>query len=317
LTTAIALRQGNSTLLKSRQFTGGTTLEFLPPGGTEPAVQVGCDGLGDGEIILRNIGGGGGSSLALMSVNVGIAEEPAIGLFNSTQTFLVDLAASGDASVFLPESGVSSFELQSEPGVAAAVNTNFVTLTSTSPASVISRTITPPASGYILALGQTVCRISHAQGTQTSGAVGLSDDGVNLGTAQDVNVILSNNAASGSYGIPLHVNGVFPASAGVAKTIHILASEASGDIDLEDLSLTLVYLPTSYGTVSPTLMVPGGGGGEDGSVRTAPQTEAEIADERAESERANRARIGAELEEMQVQIDRIRRELSLEASARR
>jgi hypothetical protein len=152
-------------------------------------------------------------------------------------------------------------------------------------------------------------RITHTNGTATSGAVGLSDDGVSFGTAQDMNVMLSGNAPSGSYAIPAHVNGVFPVSRSVPKTIHIVATEATGDIQLEDLSLTLLYVPTSYGTVTQTLVGPPGGNGEESNLSRGPQTPAEIAAERVESGEANRAGIAAELAAMQARLDELRREV--------
>ena len=158
-------------------------------------------------------------------------------------------------------------------------------------ASVLSRTITPPGGGYVLALGQCVARINHTNGTGTSGAVGLSDDGVAFGTAQDVNLQISANAGSGSYSLPAHLNGVFPATAGVPLTIHLVGSEASGVIDIEDVSITLLYVPTSYGTVSPTLLATDNG--EKGAAQGT-QSAAVIADEIAASRHANDGRIAAE-----------------------
>jgi hypothetical protein len=162
-------------------------------------------------------------------------------------------------------------------------------------ASVLSRTITPPEDGYVLALGQCVARINHTNGTGTSGAIGLSDDGVAFGTAQDVNLQISANAGSGSYSLPAHLNGVFPATAGVPLTIHLVGSEASGVIDIEDTSLTLLYVPTAYGSVSQTLLA--ASDGEDLPARGA-QTPGELLAEKLASQEANTARLEQELATM-------------------
>jgi hypothetical protein len=193
-----------------------------------------------------------------------------------------------------PVGGINAVESFNEPGLAAANNTGTVALTATV-ASVLSRTITPPEDGYVLALGQCVARINHTNGTGTSGAIGLSDDGVAFGTAQDVNLQISANAGSGSYSLPAHLNGVFPATAGVPLTIHLVGSEASGVIDIEDTSLTLLYVPTAYGSVSQTLLA--ASDGEDLPARGA-QTPGELLAEKLASQEANTARLEQELATM-------------------
>jgi hypothetical protein len=218
----------------------------------------------------------------------------------------VELTDDGDGSVRLPVDAITRNEIGDEPGLASRINTGLTTLTSTV-SSVLSRSITPPADGYVLALAQCVARISHTQGTATSGAAGLSEDGVTFGSAQDVNIQISSNAAGGSYSTPLHVNAVFAVTGGVAKTIHLVGSEASGVIDLEDVSLTLLYVPTAYGTVSETLVATDAG---ENDPATAPQTLAEIDTERLESRRANDDRIANELAAMAVRQATLEQELA-------
>ncbi len=213
---------------------------------------------------------------------------------NSNWIELDTSLAPGNSSVRLPADAISASEMQNEPGVASANNTGIVALTATV-ASVLSRTITPPGSGYVLAFGQCVARINHTNGTGTSGAVGLSDDGVAFGTAQDVNLQISANAGSGSYSLPAHFNGVFQATAGTPMTIYLVGSEASGVIDIEDTSLTLLYVPTAYGSVSQTLLA--ASDGEDLPARGA-QTPGELLAEKLASQEANTARLEQELATM-------------------
>lgn len=231
-------------------------------------------------------------------------------LFGSgpTQIIDIDLGVVGDGSVQLPRDAVSASEVLDEPGLASNNDTGLTALTSATPASVISRTITPPANGYVLALGQSAIRVTHTQGTSTEGAIGLSDDGTSFGTAQDVNVQISSNAPSGPYAIPAHVNGVFTVSGGVPKTIHIVAVEANGNINVEDLSLTLLFVPTSYGTVDPTLMIPAGVDRDE--TPHAPQSGADIRAEVEESRQWNTERMARELAEIQAQVERLRREVA-------
>lgn len=222
----------------------------------------------------------------------------------------------GDLAVELPQNAINSDEMVDEPGLASNINTASVTLTGSTPQSMISRTITPPDDGFILALGQSVARIAHTSGTGTSGAVGLSDDGLNFGTAQDMNVIISGNAPGGAYAIPAHVSAVFPATAGVAKTIHLMASEASGDIQLEDLSLTLLYVPTAYGTVTSSFADGRSGQGDSGGAPRGALTSGEIEAERVESQRWNAKRIEREFAEMRAQMEELEHRVAAEEGTR-
>jgi hypothetical protein len=282
VTAGIDLKRGSVSVLKTEVNVFGETNLFWRSEANERVVQLGPGPFGDGELILES----GSGSVNIYSDFNGA---PVLGLYGSTFAE-IDLTATGDATVSLPVGSLNAAELANEPGLAAANNTGVVALTATV-ASVLSRTITPPGGGYVLALGQCVARINHTNGTGTSGAVGLSDDGVAFGTAQDVNLQISANAGSGSYSLPAHLNGVFPATAGVPLTIHLVGSEASGVIDIEDVSITLLYVPTSYGTVSPTLLATDNG--EKGAAQGT-QSAAVIADEIAASRHANDGRIAAE-----------------------
>ena len=211
----------------------------------------------------------------------------------------------GDDTVRLPVGAVNALETRDEPGLAAAHNTGFVSPTATI-GTMISRTIGPPADGYVLALGQCVARITHTTGTATTGAVGLSDDGITFGSAQDINLQIPSGAASGAYSLPAHFNGVFTALAGQPLTIHIVANETSGVIDLEDLSLTLLYVPTLYGSVSPTLLAQADG--ESAPARGA-LSPGEILAEKLASQEADAARLERELAAMREAHAVLRAEL--------
>lgn len=308
----IAISNGTQTILGSLFFADE---RYFTAFGTSGATRALFGSRNDfGEVVLRSdasadrvilSAGGGSGSLELRSADG----------FSSNSIELNAGFAPGNSCVRLPGDAISSGEMMNEPGLASANNTNFVTLTSTTPQSVISRSITAPSNGFVIALGQSVARIVHTLGTITSGGVGLSDDGVAFGAAQDLNVILSGNAPSGSYAIPAHVNGVFSIASGETKTIHIVASETTGDIDLEDLSLTLLFVPTSYGAVSSTLMEPGGAPEEAGASR-GPQTPGEIDAERAASVAWNQERIDRELAAMRAEAEAREASMRAEAEAR-
>jgi hypothetical protein len=223
-----------------------------------------------------------------------------------TSDFGVYAGLTGNESVVLPSSSVSSFEIANEPGVASAALEVGASL-STFPANVAIRTITAPTSGYVFATAaislfqdhtspgstHTWCSISDTSGTQL-------DDGL-------VRASIAGAAPSGAYGIPISLTRVFPVSAG-PKTFYIVCERGSnGSVGVEDRHLDLIFIPTAYGTVSTTKR------GDLGSFedpvdryRTSPEppaTQTEIDAERAESIAFNIGRIQAELAELQAQAD--------------
>lgn len=256
---------------------------------------------------FENIDGGGLSASAGTSTD----GHGRLALYQTTpeggSTLMVQLNAglSGDFSAQLPNDAISAGELRNEPGIACSNETGTVALTGPIQA-LMSRTITPPLNGYILALGQVCARITHTVGTGTSCVVGLSDNGTSYAYAQDVNIQISSQAPSGQYSIPVGLNSVFAASASQPQTLYIIAEEISGNVTLEDFSLTLLYVPTAYGTVD--LAFARG----DGDAVAAPLTQSEIDAERAESQRWNAERIQRELAEMRDQIAEMQRRIEEE-----
>ena len=77
------------------------------------------------------------------------------------------------------------------------------------------------------------------------------------------------------------------------------------------MQLTLVYIPTNYGIVDPTLVTGAEISDDQSQIRPA-LTAADIASERAESEAANQQRIDDELAKMRERIERLERELKRE-----
>ena len=201
-----------------------------------------------------------------------------------------------------------------EPGIAC--NNNTGTMELTGPLQVlVSRSITPPRDGYILALGQISTRITHTVGTATSCIVGLSDDGTSYAYAQDMNIQISSQAPSGQYSIPVGLNSVFAATAGQPLTVYIVAEELSGYVLLEDFSLTLLYVPTAYGLVDLALARGSDGDPDTGDLLEAPLTQGEIDAERADSQRWNAERIQREIAEMRNQIAEMQRRMEEEQGA--
>jgi hypothetical protein len=291
--TAIGIVQGPVLALATKvNGQGETNLEWRCSDFNQMVAKLGAGNSGDGSLVM--LSANGGTAAEIYSSLLG---NPFLGLYGTGQSAFLDLEQIGDTSVRFPIDGINALETVAEPGLVSVTNTNFTTLSS-AVSSVLSRTLTPPQSGYVLALGQSVARVTHTSGIGTSGAIGLSDDGVGFGTAQDVNVQIASAAASGSYSIPLHVNGVFVATGGIPLTVHLMGSESSGVIEVEDVSLTLLYVPTAYGIASPTLLA--AGDGEDVPAR-GPQTPAEISAEQAAARQSDVERLERELAAMRTE----------------
>ena len=92
----------------------------------------------------------------------------------------------------------------------------------------------------------------------------------------------------------------------ITHTFYFLAEETAGVWSVYDRNMTLVYIPSAYGTIAGTVAAP-----PSNPEGTAPEpgralTEADIATERAESVAFNNARIERELAEMEAKIAEIR-----------
>jgi hypothetical protein len=218
--------------------------------------------------------------------------------------------STGDAAAQLPAASINDVELGSEPGVAGRAFASNVTLTG-GVQVIVSRTITVPADGWVLAMASLQLEIVHSSGTQSLAVFGLSDDGVSFGTAQDIDVILPTLLTGGSYFLPFHSSAVFAATAG-AHTFYVLGSELLGSFTAREMNLNLVYFPTAYGTVDPVLAH---AGGDD---REAPDrgamSRAEIAAEQAEAARFADERIRRELDEVEARVAELRSELAARAT---
>jgi hypothetical protein len=169
---------------------------------------------------------------------------------------------SGDSAVSLPGDAISSPEILDEPGVANATENGVVPLAS-GMQSVLSRTLTPPADGYVLAMAGCYLSLAHTTGIDDRGSIGLSDDGITFAVAQDVDFTLPAALPSATYRLPAHVSTVFEARAGTPLTIHLMGDKVTGTVSMADISLNLLFVPTAYGNVVPWRAQRGAGNEEE------------------------------------------------------
>jgi hypothetical protein len=279
------------TVLDHRNFLEGVSLQFRNSGTGNTVAQI---GLVDAGSHLRLYDRNGSERFTATTETSGAA------LIVSAPGRYVWLNPSSldDESVDLPSNALSGPELLDEPGVASNNNTGTITLSGPIE-SLVSRTITPPSGGYILAMAGCYTQANHVTGTNSELQIGLSDVATAFGAAQDVNMRVPSGAPSGTYRFPSHMNAIFVASAGVPLTVHLVAEIVTGTtLAVGDIALSLLYVPTAYGSVSPALTEMGG---MEDAPSSAPSL-AKIAAERTDSEAFARRREETELADMKGRL---------------
>lgn len=162
----------------------------------------------------------------------------------------------GNLSVILPTDAVNSTEIENEVGTANAFNGGGITLTGAYQ-TILSQTITAPTNGFVLAIATAeIAWNKTASTTNLWSRCGISTDSTSLGAAMDITAGVPSSAADGFYYFPYSASGIFQVSAGT-NTFYFIGEELSGDgCRVWDSNLTLLFIPTSYGTVSSNIIDP-------------------------------------------------------------
>lgn len=220
-----------------------------------------------------------------------------------TSTSLFNTFNTGNSSVVLPGNAISASETLDEAGVAAAHGPsvfNFANAVGT----ITSRSITVPADGYILAFASGQLNLNHSPGTNTTVEIGISDNNASLPSNMDVGVSVPSAAGSGFYISGSVAQGVFEVTAGT-HTFYFLGQLLVGNAaSMNEGSLTLLYVPTMYGTTTTNL----DDGGEDdtqasrSSNKHTGMTAEAIKQERVQSLMDNQERMQKELDELKATL---------------
>ena len=233
--------------------------------------------------------------------------DPALRVLGSSRSALFSMNYEGNTSVTLPADAIFDYEILDEPGVTAvASNSSYGLTPGVDPMA--SSTITTPASGYVLAIGSCQLTVTHTNGTASDIDLGVSDSDTDFPANQEVNLLVPSSAATGSYAFPITVSGLFQVGSAGSYSYYFIGEEYSGSGIVYDVQFSLVYLPTAYGTVTPTLARGAAGARDETAVERGPVTPAEVVAQRAESEAANLARIERELAEIQAQVEAMKEE---------
>lgn len=237
-------------------------------------------------------------------------DEPIVSVLGSARTARFDMSVSGDASVALPSSSINSVEEFNEPGVAESYQNSSIQV-GLGVTTIGSRTISCPDDGYVIAIAGGHCEMGHVVNTDSRILYGVNDVNGVFASSQGVAGLPSTAPSGNSYRFPLPFVGVWPVTAG-AHTYYLLAQRigAANGIVWNDPTLTLLYVPTAYGTVTgnkafaATPEAPG-----------APMAGAELDAEKSESIAADQARVQRELDVMKAQLAAIQARLATDPNA--
>lgn len=284
---------------------GGSLITYHPDGSRQFTLEPDFSGQGaffalnndtlPGYITMES--NSGGSALLSMS--------------GDASSFTVNTDTTGNNAVIMPTSAVSAAEILDEPGIANN-QTGAVTIPTTN-TSVLSRSITVPAAGHVLVLVDGDTAMNHTSGGGTAW-VSWHIDNVAGGTGSgndDMTFQIPSGSATGTYDFATSAHAVFAVNAGT-HTFHLNMFRAGGATaaTLFDGQMTLIYFPTTYGTVAPSFTGPefadGNHDNSRGPIR-GPLTGSQIAAERAQSQADNMARVQAELAQMRADMEEMRR----------
>lgn len=280
---------------------GGQTRWFDELGDTIALFQADLEGTG---LAMRLFGDGG---VMEWDADLGDGGSAGARFFitgpSSGMSFSTGLV--GDDSFELPADAISSAEILDEPGLASDTVNSGTTLSSTFQ-TVMSRTITVPAPGNVVVLANGAISVQRASNANGLLVLGVSDLPNALPDTQQNVLQLPIGGPAGFHNFPASAHGVFEVPFAGEFTFYFNANASGfGQPRIFDPNLTLLYVPSSYGDVTPSLRAPEGGYNLDAPTR-GPMTDAEILREQVREQtraieelRATQAAMKAQLEKLQ------------------
>ena len=232
--------------------------------------------------------------------------EPRLYITGIGQSFEMGPSSTGDQSVMFPPDAISAVEMMDEPGVASYSYGPGTPLGSGGWTVVASQSITIPAAGYILVIATANPMLSHSIGLETRAIIGVSDNDAGLPDNQDNYLQLAAAMPSGTYFFPASVHGMFEEVSAGTYTFYMLGYAYSGSCTCYERQLSLVYIPTTYGTFDP--MLAAGSSGDEKTIGPA-LTSGDIAIQKTSTEAANAARIERELAAMKERLAAVEQEI--------
>jgi len=222
--------------------------------------------------------------------------------------FRLGTGYSANDAVVLPENSICSDEIFDETGVTSQITSIPVQLSETEYTIVESATLVSPSYfGYIIAIASGEVTVSHNSGVSCSAKIGLSTNSTSIGVGREITIRMPSSAGGGSYSYPFTLIRLFNADEG-DNTIYLIGKEdASADaVFCDNISLMLLYIPTSYGSV---YYASNDKEAKEGMVSTG-LTLSDVERIRQESIEANNRRVEEELARMREELEQLKREMA-------
>lgn len=256
-----------------------------------------------------------GSTGFLVDGNAGGSASTRVDLTGEARSIVLDTSVGGDAAVVLPDGAIDAHEMFDEPGVAERHANSLSTDIDSFVSAALSRTISVPGPGYVLAMGNAEVLVGFVNGSDQGVNVGLSDKNNAFYDGIELSMDIPGGRATGSYNLLFSPTMVFPVTAAGSYTFYLVASEDGGQganiVRVSDAQITLLYVPTAYGTVGTGVtLLQGSGAVPDGfGPGRGPLTAQEIAAEQTEELRRQNAVLVERQRELERRLDEQQRRL--------
>jgi hypothetical protein len=254
--------------------------------------------------------GNGGNALRVDGHD-GSTGNAVVGMYGTSSSVFA-LGQTGNASVQLPAGSIGATEIEDEPGMATinALGAGSFLLT-TSYTAATSRTITAPTSGYLLVMASYEIDLRHETPGASFVTAGVSLSATSLPSNQDHSFYMPSVAPAGIYLTPSSSSAVFNVAAG-SHTVYLVGNISGSSVSyLWDAQLTALFIPTAYGTITPTSGTQTLAQKDIDTVVPA-LTSTDIADEQRTSIRTNEERMARELEALRAEVQAIKQAMNNE-----
>lgn len=309
----ILFNQSQQEILHSWATADGADIDLYDSGGnTIMRLTDDPDGSGGEFSVAR----GPGATGFLVDGNYTGSGEPLVAVYGSSRSAIFNMDYSGSSSVSLPGSAISDVEILDEPGVASYAEGTTAVELGTSLTIVGTRSIVTPTAGYVLVMANCGAEVLHTSGTTSRADFGVSDNPLILPNNQELSIKFEDVLPTGIRILPVSCHGLFEVLSSGTHTFYLIGRKTDGSFYFYDIQLTLVFIPTAYGDVNPTV-ARGGAAGTDLGIDapgversiTAPITEGDIARERADAEAIHVERLERELSEIREEMEKIKRKI--------
>lgn len=179
-----------------------------------------------------------------------------IGTANPTRKLHVDGSIQIDDTLYagaIKPSLMAASRLPDEPGMAASKVWDVIGFLSLTHdwQTLTSRQIDVPAAGYVLAIGQAWTHYDHTYADYDGISFAVSEVPDDAPYETQAHFSTGYDVGSGSYSISLTPHGVFRVTAAGSYTYYLIGKKFDAvGTNVYSAELTLIYIPSAYGTVT-------------------------------------------------------------------